>query len=82
MTMSEAKNKILDPEELVDFTAPMDPTGARRDILLAVNGETVRIQRGTTVRIKRKFLEVWDNANAQAMAARAAMEKAQNGNLA
>ena len=80
--MSETKNKVLDPEELVDFTAPMDPTGAKRDVLLAVNGETVRIQRGTTVRIKRKFLEVWNNAAAQAMAARAAMEKAQNGNPA
>ena len=77
--MSEAKNKAMDPEELVDFTAPMDPTGQRQDILLAVNGETVRIQRGSTVRVKRKFLEVWDNANAQAMAARAAMEKAQSG---
>ena len=82
MTMSETKNKALDPEELVDFTAPMDPTGTKRDILLAVNGETVRIQRGATVRIKRKFLEVWNNAGAQAMAARAAMEKAQSGSLA
>ena len=80
--MSETKNKALDPEELVDFTAPMDPTGAKRDILLAVNGETVRIKRGSTVRIKRKFLEVWDNAAAQTMAARAAMERAQEGTLA
>ena len=80
--MSESKNKAMDPEELVDFTAPMDPAGEKRDILLAVNGETVRIQRGSTVRVKRKFLEVWDNANAQAMAARAAMEKARSGHLA
>ena len=76
---AETETKVLDPEELVEFTAPMDPTGAKRDILLAVNGETVRIRRGTTVRVKRKFLEVWNNSNAQAMAARAAMEKAQNG---
>lgn len=80
--MSETKNKSFDPEELVDFTAPMDPAGEKRDILLAVNGETVRIQRGAKVRIKRKFLEIWDNAAAQTMAARAAMEKAQKGNLA
>ena len=80
--MSETKHKTIDPEELVDFTAPMDPAGAKRDILLAVNGETVRIQRGSTVRIKRKFLEVWNNASVQAMAARAAMERAQEGALA
>ena len=80
--MSETKAKTLDMEELVDFTAPMDPTGVKRDILLAVNGESVRIQRGASVRIKRKFLEVWNNASAQAMAARATMEKAQKGNLA
>lgn len=74
--MSESKNKALDPEELVSFTAPMDPTGARQDILLAVNGETVRVKRGSTVRLKRKFLEVWDNAAAQTLAARATMEQA------
>ena len=80
--MSESKNKVLDPEELVDFTAPMDPTGAKRDILLAVNGETVRVKRGSTVQLKRKFLEVWNNAAAQAMAARATMERAQEGSRA
>ncbi len=74
--MSENKKK-LDPEELVEFTAPVDLTGTRRDILLSVNGETVRVKRGATVRLPRKFLEAWDNANAQAMAAQAAMELAQ-----
>ena len=77
--MSETKAKTLDPEELVDFTAPMDPTGQRPDILLAVNGETVRVKRGSTVQLKRKFVEVWNNAAEQTMAARAAMEQAQNG---
>ena len=80
--MSETKNKTLDPEELVDFTAPVDLAGEKQDILLAVNGETVRVKRGSTVKLKRKFLEVWDNANAQALAARAAMERAQEGALA
>ena len=80
--MSETKNKALDPEELVDFTAPMDFTGTKRDILLAVNGETVRVKRGSTVKLKRKFLEVWNNANAQALAARDAMERAQEGSRA
>ena len=74
--MSETKAKTLDPEELVEFTAPMDPTGARQDILLSVNGETVRVKRGSTVQLKRKFLEVWNNAAEQTMAARAVMEQA------
>lgn len=66
----------VDPEELVDFTAPYDPTGAAREILLSVNGETVRVKRGETVKLKRKFVEVWENANAQTAAARMTMEKA------
>lgn len=79
--MSEKVTKTDPMEELVDFTAPMDPAGEKRDVLISVNGETIRVQRGSTVRIKRKFLEVWENANKQAMAARAAMEKAQEGNI-
>lgn len=79
--MSEKVTKTDPMEELVDFTAPMDPTGEKRDVLISVNGETIRVQRGSTVRIKRKFLEVWDNAGKQALAARAAMEKAQEGNI-
>lgn len=82
--MSESKQteKTPDMEELVDFTAPVDPTGEKRDILLSVNGETIRVKRGQTVRVKRKFLEVWDNANRQALAARDAMERAQEGSRA
>lgn len=75
--MSEKK---LDPmEELVDFTAPFDPADSRGDVLLAVNGETVRVKRGETVRLKRKFLEAWDNANAQRAEARRVMEMARQG---
>ena len=77
--MSE-KKVVNDPmEELVDFTAPYDPTGAQRDILLSVNGETIRVKRGSTVQVKRKFVQLWEDANAQSAAARVAMEKASQG---
>lgn len=79
--MSENVKKNDPMEELVDFTAPVDPTGEKHDILLSVNGETVRVKRGSTVKLKRKFLEVWENAAAQAAAARMTMERAQEGNL-
>ncbi len=75
--MAETKSKVLDPEEKVDFTAPYDPTGEKRDIFLAVNGETVRVKRGTTVQIKRKFVEAWNNSLAQTNEAIRAQEKAQ-----
>ena len=71
--MSEKK---FDPEELVDFTAPFDPTGEKQDIILSVNGETSRVKRGEAVEIKWKFLEVWDNAQQQANSARKTMEAA------
>lgn len=71
-----SEKKIDEMEELVDFTAPFDPTGTQRDIFLGVNGETVRVKRGSTVRLKRKFVQAWENANAQAAAARMTMDKA------
>ncbi len=77
-TEPETKAKGPDPEELVDFTAPYDPTGEKRDILLSVNGETVRVKRGETVQIKRKFVEAWENSLAQTIEARRAQEKARD----
>jgi len=69
---------ITDPmEDFVDCTAPLLAGRARQDILLSVNGETVRIRRGETVRIKRKFLEVLENAQRQERAAHKAMALAQ-----
>lgn len=73
-------NKKLDPmEELVEFSTPLDPTGTNQDVLLSVNGETIRVKRGATVKVKRKFAEVWRQAVEQRMAARQIMEKAQEG---
>ena len=55
-----------DPEELVDYTAPLlGPDGAR-DLFIAVNGESVRLKRGVPVKLRRKFLEALQNAEHQA----------------
>ena len=72
--MSEKKDKTitevkaLDPNELVAYTASFIPgVKKQKPIVVGVNGEIIRIQRGETVKIKRKFVEVLDNANAQVM---------------
>ena len=64
-----ASTKTDPMEELVDYTAPLLPNLRKRDILVAVNGETLRIKRGVPVKIKRKFYEVLQNAAAQEFAA-------------
>lgn len=43
-----------DMEELVEYTAPLTTPDAK-PIFVGVNGETIRIQRGVPVKIKRKF---------------------------
>lgn len=79
----EEKGKATDPmEELVPFTAPIDPTGHRREIILGVNGETIRVKRGITVEIKRKFVEVWNNSEEQRMAAYETIERTAKGGQA
>lgn len=64
-------------EELVDYMAPLMGAGTRKDILVAVNGETIRIKRGVPVQIKRKFYKVLQQAAAQEYAAYQATEQAQ-----
>lgn len=82
--MNEGKSKQAnDPmEELVEFSVPFDPTGSSRDVLIAVNGETIRVKRGAAVRVKRKFVEAWNHANEQRVAAHQVMEQAQEGGQA
>ena len=55
-------------EELVELFIPKK---SRDDTerFLAVNGENVMVQTGVTVKIKRKFKEVYDNSVAQEAAA-------------
>ena len=75
--MSEKKTKVeeatvekaYDPNELVDYTAPLMPGSKQKDIFGAVNGETFCVKRGVPVKIKRKFLEALQNAQAQQYAA-------------
>ena len=68
----------VDPmEELVDYTAPLLPHLKKRDILVGVNGELLRIQRGVPVKIKRKYYEAIQNAAAQEFAAMEARQDIQ-----
>lgn len=66
-------------EELVEYTAPVILGKADQTIFVGVNGENIRIQRGVTVKIKRKFKEVLDNAEKQEMSAYSYMAEAQKG---
>lgn len=79
--MSEKKAKVeeivADPNELVDYTAPLLPGTKQRDVFVAVNGETCVIKRGIPVKVKRKFLEALNNAQAQQFAAYQAMAQIQ-----
>ena len=73
---TEQPVREVDPmEELVEYTAPLLPHLKKRDILVGVNGELLRIQRGVTVKIKRKHLEALQNAAAQEFAALKEREK-------
>ena len=65
--------KAYDPDELVDYTAPLLPGSKQKDIFGAVNGETFVVKRGVPVKIKRKFLSALMNAQAQQYAAYQAM---------
>ena len=66
---TEKKTYAERMEEYVDFETPLTADPDERDILVAVNGETLRIRRGERVQIQRKFLEVRRNAEAQRRAA-------------
>ena len=64
----EVAANLPDMEELVEYTAPIIPgVKKQKPVVVGVNGEIIRIQRGKAVKIKRKFVEVLENANAQTM---------------
>ena len=65
-----------DPEEYVTFTAPYSDDEWDNALFISVNGENVRILRGETVKVKRKFVEVYKNSLEQKKAAREAMKQA------
>ena len=70
--------KANDPnEELVDFMIP--PKGPDdRAQFLGCNGESVRVLPGVPVKIKKKFVLVWENAQKQEREAWEAQRRAQN----
>lgn len=72
-----SRSPVGDPEDLVDYTAPLLPGGVDGSVFCAVNGETIRIQRGKSVKIKRKFVEVLENAAKQELEAYRYMRAAQ-----
>ena len=73
----KSATKVDPMEELVDYTAPLLPNLKKRDILVGVNGETLRIKRGVPVKIKRKFYEALQNAAQQEFAAMEARQEIQ-----
>lgn len=73
-----AVNKKQDPnEELVDYMAPLMGSATRKDVVVGVNGELIRIKRGVRVKIKKKFYRVLQQAADQELAAYRTMERAQ-----
>ena len=74
---TKVEEVVYDPNELVDYIAPLLPGTKQRDIFGAVNGETFVVKRGVPVKIKRKFLEALNNAQAQQFAAYQAMVQIQ-----
>lgn len=73
-----AVNKKQDPnEELVDYMAPLMGSATRKEVVVGVNGELIRIKRGVRVKIKKKFYRVLQQAADQELAAYRTMERAQ-----
>ena len=75
---TEVMETMPDPEEYVSFTAPPPINEGDDDLFLSVNGENVRVRRGETVKIKRKFVEVWEHAEEQRRAALEARRRAKD----
>lgn len=73
-----AVNKKQGPnEELVDYMAPLMGSATRKEVVVGVNGELIRIKRGVRVKIKKKFYRVLQQAADQELAAYRTMERAQ-----
>ena len=74
---TKVEEVVFDPNELVDYIAPLLPGTKQKDIFVGVNGDTCLIKRGVPVKVKRKFLEALNNAQAQQYAAYQAMAQIQ-----
>lgn len=63
-TKAAETEKIVDPgEELVDFIIPRSGPDDKPE-LIGVNGEFIRVAHGEQVKVKRKFVEAWENSQA------------------
>lgn len=76
-TEKPAEKTIDRGEEYVDFMIPFNGTDTKPE-LIGVNGEFVRVQPGVQVRVRRKFTEAWEHAQAQERAAWQTQIDAQN----
>jgi len=63
--MAETKAKVDPMEEYVEIELFQDADKYQDDLFVSVNGENCIIKRGEPVKIKRKFLEVIRNSEAQ-----------------
>lgn len=62
---AEREAELARGEELVDVKLFKDNDKYKEPVFVGVNGETVAIERGVRVQIKRKFAEVLDNSDKQ-----------------
>ena len=63
-------------EDYVEFTMPRLGDSSK-PVLIGVNGEFITVRPGSTVHIKRKFVEAWEHSREQEEAAWQARERAQ-----
>ena len=69
-------------EEKIDFYVPLGRTEEEQsDIIIAVNGKTVQVQRGKTVQLPRKYVLAYERSVAQDAAARHMQNMLSNVNL-
>ena len=70
------EEKKISGEDYVDFQIPFG--GENKPVFIGVNGETIRVMPGVTVSVKRKFVEAYENAQAQERVAWETQIRAQN----
>jgi hypothetical protein len=67
------EEKVMTPGEYLEERVPVmlykDGDKYKDDVVLAINGEKIQIQRGIQVYIKRKFMSVLENQYRQQMIA-------------
>lgn len=62
---AEREAELARGEELVEVKLFKDNDKYKEPVFVGVNGDTVAIERGVRVQIKRKFAEVLDNSDKQ-----------------